>query len=65
MSQVELNDGSLTHHFKTVDIGGVEFEIDKFQQIVNDELVKQVYCEVMMDILNERQQERNNNRSNK
>jgi len=60
MSQVEINDGSLTHHYKTVDIGGVEFEIDKFNQHVNDMLVKQMYYEIMMDVLNERQQERNN-----
>ena len=60
MSQVELNDGSLTHHYKTVDIGGVEFEIDKFNQIVNDVLVKQMYYEIMMDVLEERKQERNN-----
>jgi len=60
MSQVEINDGSLTHHYKTVDIGGVEFEIDKFQQHVNDVLVKQMYYEVMMDVLEERKQERNN-----
>ena len=60
MSQVEMNDGSLTHHYKTVDIGGVEFEIDKFQQHVNDVLVKQMYYEIMMDVLEERKQERNN-----
>ena len=54
MSQVEMNDGSLTHHYKTVDIGGVEFEIDKFQQHVNDVLVKQMYYEIMMDVLEER-----------
>lgn len=60
MSQVEINDGSLTHHYKTVDIGGVEFEIDKFQQHVNDVLVKQMYYEIMMDVLEERKQERNN-----
>ena len=54
MSQVEINDGSLTHHYKTVDIGGVEFEIDKFQQHVNDVLVKQMYYEIMMDVLEER-----------
>ena len=60
MSQVEMNDGSLTHHYKTVDIGGVEFEIDKFNQIVNDVLVKQMYYEIMMDVLEERKQERNN-----
>ena len=54
MSQVELNDGSLTHHYKTVDIGGVEFEIDKFNQIVSDVLVKQMYYEIMMDVLEER-----------
>ena len=60
MSQVELNDGSLTHHYKTVDIGGVEFEIDKFQQHVNDVLVKQMYYEIMMDVSEERKQERNN-----
>ena len=64
MSQVELNDGSLTHHFKTVDIGGVQFDIDKFQQHVNDVLVEQMYYEIMMDVLNERQQERKNKRSN-
>ena len=54
MSQVEINDGSLTHHYKTVDIGGVKFEIDKFQQHVNDVLVKQMYYEIMMDVLEER-----------
>ena len=54
MSQVEINDGSLTHHYKTVDIGGVEFEIDKFNQIVSDVLVKQMYYEIMMDVLEER-----------
>ena len=54
MSQVEINDGSLTHHYKTVDIGGVEFEINKFQQHVNDVLVKQMYYEIMMDVLEER-----------
>ena len=60
MSQVEINDGSLTHHYKTVNIGGVEFDAPlNVTQRINDNLIEQIYYELLMDVLNERQQERN------
>ncbi len=61
MSQVEINDGSLTHHYKTVNIGGEVFDAPlNVTQRINDNLIEQIYYELMMELLNERQQERNN-----
>ena len=61
MSQVEINDGSLTHHYKTVNIGGEVFDAPlNVTQRINDNLIEQIYYKLLMDVLNERQQERNN-----
>ena len=61
MSQVEINDGSLTYHYKTVNIGGEVFDAPlNVTQRINDNLIEQIYYELLMDVLNERQQERNN-----
>ena len=60
MSQVEINDGSLTYHYKTVNIGGEVFDAPlNVTQRINDNLIEQIYYELLMDVLNERQQERN------
>jgi hypothetical protein len=61
MSQVELNDGSLTYHYKTVNIGGEIFNAPlNVTQRINDNLIEQIYYELLLEVLDERQQERNN-----